>query len=215
MSNNQIIKLTFGATFSHKFQLLDYWGEIADSILYKNKYFSTDIFPQISTNYTTERSLFHPEKGYYLEIKANNFIYSQPIENDYDTEYKLFCQRVADYIVPSILSKYGLVIHRLGMVFAKEMDERSINEFAGRYFKSDIQNIMDFRFSKKETTPKGMIQANINDFTNKIYTIGNIANDVRGITYDYQLYFNPFREDVRGEINKFIKNAEENFKTDL
>ena len=215
MNNNEIIKLTFGVTFSHKFQLLDYWGEIADNILYKNKYFSTDIFPQISTNYTTERSLFHPEKGYYLEVKANNFIYSQPIQEDYETEYKLFCQRVTDYIVPSILSKYELIIHRLGLVFAKKMNDESINEFARRYFKSNIQNIMDFRFSKKETTPKGLLQANINDFTNKIYTIGNIDSDVRGITYDYQLHFSPFREDVRGEIDKFIRSAEANFKTDL
>ena len=34
-----IKQLTFGVSFNHMFKLLDYWGEIADDVLYNNKYF--------------------------------------------------------------------------------------------------------------------------------------------------------------------------------
>lgn len=49
-----IKQLTFGVSFNHMFRLLDYWGKIADDVLYNNKYFSSEFFSNISTQYTTE-----------------------------------------------------------------------------------------------------------------------------------------------------------------
>ena len=58
-----IKQLIFGVSFKHMFKLLDTWGEIADDILYHNKYFSTQLFTNISTQYTTERQLYNPKKA--------------------------------------------------------------------------------------------------------------------------------------------------------
>lgn len=210
-----IKELTFGVSFNHMFKLLDYWGEIADDILYNNKYFSPEFFSNISTQYTTERRLYNPNKKHLLVLTSNNLVFTQTIEDSYEKEYEMFCKRVAEYIVPCILTKYLIVVRRLGLVYSNALTPEGIQKFASQYFNPSVQNIIDFRFSKKEATVKGKLLTENSDYINKIYTVGNIGADIQGVSYDYQLHFYPLRQDVRDIINKFIKDADEGFKQDI
>ena len=150
-------QLTFGVSFKHMFKVLDKWGEIADDMLYNNKYFSAEFFTNISTQYTTERRLFNPEKKHLFVLTSNNLIYTQTIEGDYDKEYELFKQRVVKYIVPEILSKHNIIVKRLGVVYSNEFNEQQIKSFSSKYFNPNVQNILDFRFSKQEGTTQGAL----------------------------------------------------------
>lgn len=208
-------QLTFGVSFNHMFKLLDYWGEIADDVLYNNKYFSPEFFSNISTQYTTERRLYNPNKNHFLVLTSNNLVFTQTVEDNYEKEYEMFCKRVAEYIVPCILTKYLIVVRRLGFVYSNGLTPEGIQKFASQYFNPSVQNIIDFRFSKKEATAKGKLLTENSDYINKIYTVGNIGSDIQGVSYDYQLHFYPLRQDVRDIINKFIKDADEGFKQDI
>lgn len=210
-----ITQLTFGVSFNHMFKILDSWGEIADDILYHNKLFSAEFFTNISSQYTTERRLFNPERKHSLILTANNLVYTQKIESDFSSEYTLFKKRVAEYLVPCVLTRYVLVVRRLGVVYTCKLDESAIRQFASKFFNPSVQDIMDFRFSRKETTAKGLLLADNSDFVNKIFTVGNIENDIQGISYDYQLHFSPLREDVRDTISSFLGNSMTGFNQDV
>ncbi len=210
-----IFQLTFGVSFNHMFKLLDSWGEIADDILYNNKYFSSDFFSNISTQYTTERRLFNPDRNHSLILTSNNLVYTQTIESDYSSEYDLFKKRVIEYLVPNLLTRYVLVVRRLGVVYTCQLDDVSIRQFASKFFNPSVQNIMDFRFSRKEPTDKGRLLTENSDFVNKIFTVGSFSNGVQGISYDYQLHFLPLREDVRDTISPFLANSATAFNEDI
>lgn len=215
-SEKNIKELTFGVTFNNKFKLLDSWGEIADDILYKNKkYFSAEFFNNITAQYTTERRLFNSDLGHSLVLTANNLVFTQKIENNYDEEYALFKKRVTDYLIPSILTKYVLVVRRIGIVYVEELNDEGIKKFSSQYFLPSVQNVMDFRFSKKETTVKGRLLAENSDFINKIFTVGNIGENFQGISYDYQRHFSPLREDIRNMIANFLSEADQDFSNDI
>ncbi len=213
--DRSIIQLTFGVLFNHKFKLLDSWGEIADDILYKNQYFSPDFFTNISSQYTTERQLFNPARKHSLLLTSNNLVYTQTIESDFDSECELFKKRVSEYLVPNLLTRYTLVVRRLGVVYVCELDDSDIQRFAANFFNPTVQNIMDFRFSRKEPTDKGLILSDNADFINKIFTVGNISEGIKGVSYDYQLHFTPLHEDVRDSIDSFMTKSMTGFNTDV
>ena len=216
MDNTKHIKqLHFGVSFNTMFKILDIWGEIADDILYKNKYFSPEFFTNISTQYTTERVLFNPEMGHRLLLTSNNLVFTQTILDNYDSEYAIFKKRIVNYLVPNILSSHGLVVRRLGMVFITELDERTIERFGAKYFNPAIHGIHDFRFSRKEVSKSGLILAGNSDFVNKIFSVGNLGVGLDGISYDFQLHFSPLREDVRDSIEKFLNVANQDFSADV
>lgn len=210
-----IFQLTFGVSFNHMFKLLDSWGEIADDILYNNKFFSSDFFSNISTQYTTERRLFNPDRNHSLILTSNNLVYTQTIESDYSSEYDLFKKRVIEYLVPNLLTRYVLVVRRLGVVYTCQLDDVSIRQFASKFFNPSVQNIMDFRFSRKEPTDKGRLLTENSDFVNKIFTVGSFSDGVQGISYDYQLHFLPLRQDVRDTISPFLANSATAFNEDI
>lgn len=216
MEGQKMIKqLTFGVAFDNMFKLLDMWGEIADDILYHSKFFSPVFFDKISAQYTTERSLFNQKEGHRLIISASNLVFTQNIINEYDSEYADFKKRVINYIVPEILSSKKLVVKRLGMVYVSELDQHTIKKFASQYFRPEINGINDFRFSKKEATPSGLIMNGSDDFINKIFSVGNLGDNLQGISYDYQIHFAPKRQDVRDTIDHFITKANDGFKKDI
>ena len=212
---DKVKQLTFGVSFNHMFKLLDSWGEIADDILYRNKLFSSEFFTNISTHYTTERRLSNPEKNHVLILSSNKLVFTQTIEKDFDSEFNLFKKRVVDYIIPNILTRYTLIVRRLGVVYTCELEDEIIKKFAAQYFNPSVQNIMDFRFSKKEPTVKGTVFSENSDFINKIFTVGRVSDNIKGISYDYQLHFTPLREDIRNEIEKFISNSQKDFGSDI
>lgn len=213
--DQNIVQLVFGVSFNHMFKLLDSWGEIADDILYNNKLFSPEFFSNISAQYTTERRLYNPKSGHSLILTSNNLVFTQNIESDFTSEYNLFKQRITEYLVPNLLTRYVLVVRRLGIVYTCRLGEAEIQQFASKFFNPSVQNIIDFRFSKKEATDKGRVLSDNTDFINKIFTVGNIADGIQGISYDYQLHFSPLREDVRDTISSFLSNSKTGFDSDI
>ncbi len=212
---SNVKQLTFGVAFNNKFKLLDSWGEIVDDILYKNKFFSSDFFSKISSQYTTERRLFNPEKQHFFVLTANNLVFTQSVENGFEDDYAQFTKRVIEYIIPNILSQYSLVVRRLGMVYICEWNDEQIKSFATKFFNPSVKNIMDFRFSKKEATKKGSVWSGNGDFINKIFTVGNLSEDIKGISYDYQAHFSPLRQDVRDVSGTFFSDSLSGFKADI
>ena len=135
----------------------------------------------------------------------------------FDEEYKLFCNRINKYLVPEILSEYNLVTRRVGCVFACEMNAEDLETFSSKYFKANLQGITDFRFAQKEVTKSGTLWYGIDDYINKIYTVGKIDDekDYRGITYDFQLYYKPLQADIRKKCPEFLKQSLIYFKKDV
>lgn len=214
--SDSIKQLTFGVLFNRSFKILDYWGEIADDILYgKDTLLGAEFFTNISPNYTTERKLYNPQFNHSLTLSSNNLIFSQTIDSNYNDEYKMFVKRISKQIIPQIISKYELVVRRLGIVYDTTLTEQEIKKFSSQYFNPTVGDIMDFRFAKKEGTVKGSLFAENSDFINKIYTVRNMDENTRGILYDYQAHYIPVRADVRDCIDKFITNANDNYNSDI
>lgn len=180
----------------------------------------TNIFPLIcSLKYHRtiqyERRLYNPQNNNYFVLTSNNLVYVQPIEKDFSGEFNQFKKRVSEYIVPEILSKHSLVIRRLGVVYTCEWSDAEIQQFAGKFFLPTINNISDFRFSQKMGTVKGTLFSENSDFLNKIYTVGNVSEEIKGVMYDYQQHYHPLRSDVRNEIGKVLSKSYDSFQEDV
>lgn len=216
MDNSEIKYVVFGIQFNHAFKILDYWGEIADELLYNNDFFEANYFTNISTQYTTERSVFNKSTGNSIRLTSNQLIYKCYINNQFESEYKQFSKKIEGYLVPSIIKKYDLIVRRMGIVFAKELKNDYLQNFAAKYFKPNISGINDFRFSKKETSPQGRIWCGTNDYINKIFTVGTIGgeDDFVGISYDFQIYYDPVQREVRDKVKPFLSDGLKNFEKD-
>lgn len=219
VSLRDIRYVLFGVQFNHSFKLLDYWGAIADQILYNNKYFDSNFFSRISTQYTTERSLSNPKTGNFLSLSSNNLVFKYYIVDSkkFKDEYEYFCKRISEYLIPEVLIKYNLITRRVGTVFACEMNIPDLERFSGKYFKESIQGITDFRFAQKEVVSSGQLWHGVDDYINKIYTVGKIDDeeDMRGLTYDFQLYYKPLQQDIRKKCPIFLKKSLDYFIRDI
>ena len=217
-SLSDIKYVLFGVQFNHSFKLLDDWGKIADDIL-KSEYFGSDFFTNISMQYTTERELRNPNTGSALRLTANNLVFKYYIDLDstFEKEYELFCNRINKYLVEKILSTNKLIVRRVGVVFACELEKEDIVKFAGQYFKDNIVGITDFRFAQKEPTSAGQLWRGTDDYINKIFTVGRIEDleAFQGVTYDFQLYYKPIQADIRNKCSGFLKYGLEGFKKDI
>lgn len=208
----------YGVQFNHSFKLLDNWGAIADDILYKSECFGCQFFSNISSEYTTERGLSNNKTGDFLTLSSNQLVFKYHVLKDknFQNEYDYFGKRVK-YLVETILTKYNLVVRRSGLVIGCKLDEKEIANFASRFFKEEIQGITDFRFAQNEPTASGQLWHGVDDYINKIYTVGTIEDEekYKGITYDFQLHHKPLLADARKITPIFLKSALESFKKDL
>lgn len=215
MATAKIVKVTCGILFNNSFSILDHWGKIADSILYKNSYFDPAYFPRISDQYTINRYVENPDKGHSLHLNSENLIYTHAIQSDFEQEHKEFVERVAKFVVPEVVQKYDLVVRRIGMVYICEMDQSAITNFTSQYFKPELTEVLDCRFSRRSTVPQALLMSGTNDYVNKIYSVGNVSNDFQGISFDYQLFFNPPIVDVKPRISKFFEKAKADFYEEI
>lgn len=194
MGNTSVKQIICGIMFNHSFSILDDWGKIADSLLYsanKTPSFSPQYFPSISQQYTTSRFLSNEKAGHRLELTSNNLVYTHTIQSNFEKEYKEFVSRIEKYLIPQIIEKYALIARRIGMVYMCEMDCNSISAFKQQYFAKAASEITDCRFSIRSTAPAGLLFSGIDNYINKIYTVGGVDEAFQGISFDYQLYFQP------------------------
>ena len=220
MVDKELIKyMVYGVTFNHSFRILDNWGEIADNLLYRNSYFNANFFPQISSQYTTQRELNNPKTGNVLRLTSSNLIFKYYVNDKFDIFYEDFKKKINNYLIPEILVKNNLIVRRTGEVFCLKLNEDKIQRFSKFFFKEEIKSITDIRISLKDTTKKGKLWRDINDYVNKIITVGDmedIADEkYRGITYDFQVYYNPLREDIRDINSDFLEEGLKTFKEEI
>ena len=204
MKDIEIKKVSCGILYDYSFSLLDCWGEIADSILYNNKYFNVEYFPNINHQYTTERALYNKKTENQLRISANNLIFTHNIESDFNDEFQFFMKRTAEFLVPQIIEKKKLAVNRIGIVFECKIEEEKYRCFKQKYFKDEMDGIYDFRFAKRETTTIGEMWKNRSDYVNKIYTVGAPADGKYMFSYDYQRFFIPGHKYISDDINKIL-----------
>lgn len=212
MGKVSVKRIVCGIMFNPSFSLLDEWGKIVDSMLYqKNSYFSPQYFPAISEQYTTNRFLHNKDLGHMLQLNANNLIYTHTIQQNFDAEYEEFIKRVEKYLIPKIVDKYELITRRIGMVYICEMDNDTISKFKHQYFVKSSNEITDCRFSIRDTTREGLLLSNNDNYINKIYTVGGIDESIRGISFDYQLYFQPPQPEITTKISTFFDMSKKCF----
>lgn len=215
MANSVVRKITCGILFNHSFKLLDNWGAIADCVLYNNKYFSPEYFPSIGSQYTSCGVLSNSLIGHSFQLTTSNLIYTHVVEKDFESELPFFEERISKFLVPKIIEGNGLITRRIGVVFACEVSDYGIQEFASKYFKPEFTSVTDFRFSKKESTIAGANFSNKSDFINKIYTVGSIGEKLTGISFDYQHHFIPPHADISTDVIPVIKKGKAQLETEI
>lgn len=195
-----INELIIGIKHKEKFEILDSWGKIVDNIIGNNQYFDSKYFPNISETYTTERVLCNNDTSNYLKVTAHDIIYRHKLEtDDFEMEYKKFSDRIIKNIVPNIIKDYDVKnFIRIGLVFNIKLDSnQEYTKLIKKIINPDMVGVNDIRFSQKETTDKGKLLGENNDYINKIYTLSIKDNQEPTLIYDYQYYFNPIKEDFR------------------
>ena len=215
MGNAAVKRIVCGIMFNNSFSILDEWGKIVDTLLYNTSRrtpgFSPQYFPSISLQYTTSRFLNNQELGHSLELTSNNLIYTHTIQTDFEKEYAEFVSRVEKCLIPKIIDKYSLITRRIGMVYICEMDNSAISSFKQQYFSNSASEITDCRFAIRTTTPEGLLFSGNDNYVNKIYTVGSIDNSIRGISFDYQLYFQPPQPEITMKIDSFFQISKKCF----
>lgn len=215
MENAAVKRIVCGIMFNNSFSLLDEWGKIADTLLYKNNKktpgFSPQYFPIISQQNPMSRCLSNPDLGHSLELTSNNLIYTHTVQNDFETEYVEFVDRVEKCLIPKIIDKYMLVAQRIGMVYMCEMHDSAISSFKQQYFSHSASEITDCRFAIRTTTPEGLLFSGNDNYVNKIYTVGSVDKSIQGISFDYQLYFLPPQPDIKSKIDSFFETSKKCF----
>lgn len=91
-----------------------------------------------------------------------------------------------------------------------EMDNTSISSFKQQYF-SKSSEITDCRFAIRTTTPEGLAFSGNDNYVNKIYTVGSIDDAIQGISFDYQLYFQPPQPEITSKITSFFETSKKCF----
>lgn len=215
MTLEKISDITCGILFKKSFRIMDIWGSLVDKLLINNPYFSTDYFPSISSRYMQIGALTNEKLGHSLRLSSDNLIYCHAVQEDFSSEYSRFCERIEKYLIPEIIYKHHLDVIRLGVVFTYKTENAEMARYISKYFKTGLDGISDFRFSKKEPTKRGLLLSEREDYINKIFTFGSISDNQIGITYDYQLHFVPPREYVNNEISGFLTSGFKAFQEDL
>lgn len=219
LDNTNIKELIIGIKHKEKFQILDSWGKIVDKIISNNEYFDSKYFPSISNTYTTERVLCNDNTGNYLKVTAHDIIYRHRLETDnFEQEYKLFCDRIMKSIVPNIIKDYQVEnFIRIGVVFNIQLEDNlRYSNLIKKIINPNIKNVNDIRFSKKDSTNEGKLYGGINDYINTIYTISIKEDNSPSLVYDYQHYFNPIQADFRQcSIERIFEESKKALSRDI
>ena len=211
----KLTSVLIGITFRKAFRILDSTGEIFDKLLYDNKYFSADYFPQIEYS-GFQKELKNSKTGNYLRLLADNVVYNHCITTQMqkDKETADVIERVEKAIVPNILEKHQLSISRIGIVYTIEVTKEMLDKFKGKFFKDNV-DVSAFRFSLSNGTPSGIREKDVHDYYNTIYSISR-EQDHYVISFDFQEYFRPLKPSWNEcRAKDFFAKAKKEFEEQL
>lgn len=215
----RIKEILIGIRHKRNFSILDKFGEIVDDIVdnpstgFPKGYFdavSSEGFTKVITNEKTKNN---------IKFTQFDLIYSYNFNNDMDSnvETKKFFERLNNYIVPSIIEKYNIRdFSRIGIVYTFEfLDKKDYERSLKNIVNNNFSNVNSIRFSEKDTTEKGRLYKETNDYINKLYSL-NINNDIAIFSYDFQYYFSPLKSIFKQcEVEKIIEKSQLELKSDI
>lgn len=79
------------------------------------------------------------------------------------------------------------------------------------YFAKAASEITDCRFAIRSTTPEGLAFSGIDNYINIIYTVGGVGEGFQGISFDYQLYFQPPQPSISAKVDSFFEASKKSF----
>lgn len=199
--NRSLKSIVIGIQFRKNFSIEDNLGKITDEILYSKKsYFNSKFFTNYLQGSINEKVLINSENNNNLIINASNIVFEYFIKNDNSELIEIF-SKFHEQIIKNIMVKYKITeINRIGFVKRylfenEEISKNFIDKTIGKTL-SGIDNI-NLRFSKKITTVNAIVDKEVSDYDNVIYSIIKKNTDSNlNIILDYQRYFVPLLEDA-------------------
>lgn len=215
----KIKEVLIGVRHKKNFAIFDKFGEIVDEIVdnpsssFPKEYFdsiSKEGFTRIITNEKTKN---------YIKITQFDLIYNYNFDNSSNLEedLKKFFDRFNNYIVPSIIEKYNIRdFSRIGIVYTFEfIDMKDYENSLKNVINKNFSNINSIKFSEKDTTEKGRLYKETNDYINKLYSL-SVNNDIPIFSYDFQYYFNPLKSIFKQcSMEKIIEKSKLELKNDI
>lgn len=190
---DKIIKITVGIRFRRSFRVSDISGQIIDYFLRDESSPFKDIaFDKVGDTGNRGKVLVD-EKGNTLSIDIDSLILSVNTSN-LELTLKKFKDVYFPYFEKGVFKTFSIEnFNRLGIIFEHQLESDSLINKAIKTLSSDKIEVPDnceIRFSKKIPNTKSLINKDIIDFLNVIFTYNKNSKGLN-IKLDYQLYFNP------------------------
>lgn len=209
---SKIIGISLGVRFVRTFRISDISGDIIDNILHCDKSpFDINFFPKIKENNAREKILLNDETNNYFRINTDDLILSISVDNNFDKKIDFIKNNVIPYYKETLFKKYKIEnIKRIGIIFHHKLDKiEKINNLVKDLTSEKIDEInnINLSFSKKLPTTEGLINKDINNFKNTIYTFEQQGEEIF-FNFDYQYYYEPALQDLRDtDIDNVIDNS--------
>ena len=215
----KINEILIGIRHKRNFAILDKFGEIVDEVVDNPETgFPKGYFDSVSVDGFTKTIAGKNTKN-YIKFTQFDLIYSYSIDHNKDiqVEIKKFFDRFNNYIVPSIIEKYNIRdFSRIGIVYSYEfIDKKDYEKSLKNVANSKFSNMNSIKFSEKDTTEKGRLYKDTNDYINKLYSL-SVENDIAIFSYDYQYYFNPLKSIFKQcSMEKIIEKSQRELQMDI
>lgn len=212
---DNISQFTIGIRFEKSFRVSDITGHIFDVVLHdRSTPFGTEFFPQYQAFGSHDRMLVNSDRGYYLRVTTSDIIFQYSISStdDLEKELRWFRNDATAFIVDKILGDNRITnIMRIGFMTTHIINGENVGgHVLEKLTAADIKTADQFtlRFGNKDTTVDGMIKKGVNDYINKITTIKQISDTQYDVTLDFQYYFLPSLETLKGwDFSAFFDRA--------
>ena len=215
----EIKEILIGIRHKRNFTILDKFGEIVDNLVDNpSSGFPKGYFDGVSTEGFT-KTIANEKTKNHIKFTQFDLIYSHNFEKseNYEKENSKFWDRFNNYIVPDIIEKYNIRdFSRIGIVYTFEFKEiKDYEKSLRNVITSKFVNVNNIKFSEKDTTEKGRLYKDTNDYINKLYSL-TLDNDNAIFSYDFQYYFSPLKSIFKQcEIDKIIKILKIELETDI
>lgn len=218
MTDLNLLKFSCGIRYKHAFRMNDISGEIIDKILYSNKYISSKDFKNVSRDgngfilYTHGSS----DTRDILRMVATDLIYTHVVEKEKGEDiFETCAPTIIQYLVPEVIEKHNLVVERIGFVYQSSIEQELHKKLTAQFFTGVFDESFEYKFSKKAIVTSSCVNANKNDYINKLYSSTRTSDNTHMFSYDYQYFFVPNQAYVSNKIESLLKNSYTSYREDI